>query len=193
MEHLMFFFNSVLLGVGLAMDAFSVSMANGLNEPKMGKAAKCVRIAGTFLQDFKRIHADARLDMCPYYCGYISKLLKNSFHGSRLALLLVFIGGKMLFEGIKKQGNSDVTGKKQSRLRHADDTGNCNIHRRTFRRDSRFRNYGYSLWRLAASLIIAAVTYVICDRRSCYRKKIRHKVVKQGRNFRWSYFDRYRT
>ena len=32
---IMFVFNSVLLGVGLAMDAFSVSMANGLNEPKM--------------------------------------------------------------------------------------------------------------------------------------------------------------
>ena len=30
-----FFFNSILLGIGLAMDAFSVSMANGLNEPKM--------------------------------------------------------------------------------------------------------------------------------------------------------------
>ena len=31
----LFIFNSVLLGVGLAMDAFSVSMANGLNEPHM--------------------------------------------------------------------------------------------------------------------------------------------------------------
>ena len=30
-----FFFNSFLLGVGLAMDAFSVSLANGLREPKM--------------------------------------------------------------------------------------------------------------------------------------------------------------
>ena len=29
-----FFLNSVLLGVGLAMDAFSVSMANGLHDPK---------------------------------------------------------------------------------------------------------------------------------------------------------------
>ena len=34
---LLFFFNSVLLGVGLAMDAFSVSLANGLNEPAMRK------------------------------------------------------------------------------------------------------------------------------------------------------------
>ena len=30
-----FFLNSALLGVGLAMDAFSVSLANGLHEPKM--------------------------------------------------------------------------------------------------------------------------------------------------------------
>lgn len=28
----LFFMNSVLLGVGLAMDAFSVSLANGMNE-----------------------------------------------------------------------------------------------------------------------------------------------------------------
>ena len=43
----MFFFNSVLLGVGLAMDAFSVSMANGLNEPCM-KKRKLFSIAGIF-------------------------------------------------------------------------------------------------------------------------------------------------
>ena len=30
----LFFFNSALLGVGLAMDAFSVSMANGLHDPQ---------------------------------------------------------------------------------------------------------------------------------------------------------------
>ena len=30
-----FFFNSILLGIGLAMDAFSVALANGLNEPCM--------------------------------------------------------------------------------------------------------------------------------------------------------------
>ncbi len=29
----LFFLNSALLGVGLAMDAFSVSMANGLHDP----------------------------------------------------------------------------------------------------------------------------------------------------------------
>ena len=44
---LFFVFNSVLLGVGLAMDAFSVSLANGLNEPAMHKKKMCA-IAGTF-------------------------------------------------------------------------------------------------------------------------------------------------
>ena len=41
---LMFLFNSILLGVGLAMDAFSVSLANGLNEPGMKKAKMCEKI-----------------------------------------------------------------------------------------------------------------------------------------------------
>lgn len=36
-----------LLGVGLAMDAFSVSMANGLHDPRMSRGTMC-RIAGTF-------------------------------------------------------------------------------------------------------------------------------------------------
>ncbi|WP_455504404.1 manganese efflux pump MntP [Blautia sp.] len=42
-----FFLNSALLGVGLAMDAFSVSLANGLHEPGMRMKKMC-GIAGTF-------------------------------------------------------------------------------------------------------------------------------------------------
>ena len=42
-----FFTKSILLGVGLAMDAFSVSVANGLNEPDM-RLRKIGRIAGVF-------------------------------------------------------------------------------------------------------------------------------------------------
>ena len=49
--NLLFFFNSVLLGVGLAMDAFSVSLANGLNEPHM-RVKKCVLLQ--VLSDFSR-------------------------------------------------------------------------------------------------------------------------------------------
>ncbi len=42
-----FFFNSILLGLGLAMDAFSASVANGLKEPCM-KKGKVLSIAGIF-------------------------------------------------------------------------------------------------------------------------------------------------
>ena len=36
-----FFLTSIMLGVGLAMDAFSVSLANGLNEPCMKRPKMC--------------------------------------------------------------------------------------------------------------------------------------------------------
>ena len=42
-----FLFTSISLGVGLAMDAFSVSLANGLNEPKM-KKGRMLSVAGVF-------------------------------------------------------------------------------------------------------------------------------------------------
>ena len=35
--NLLFFINSILFGIALAMDAFSVSVANGLNEPNMSR------------------------------------------------------------------------------------------------------------------------------------------------------------
>ncbi len=41
----MLIFNSLLLGTGLAMDAFSVSLANGLTEQHMSKG-KMTLIAG---------------------------------------------------------------------------------------------------------------------------------------------------
>ena len=44
---LLFFTTNIFLGIGLAMDAFSVSMANGLNEPHMNKGRVCT-IAGVF-------------------------------------------------------------------------------------------------------------------------------------------------
>jgi putative Mn2+ efflux pump MntP len=52
-----FIINSALLGVGLAMDAFSVSMANGLSAPKMSRAMR-IAIPLTFavfqfLTDFR--------------------------------------------------------------------------------------------------------------------------------------------
>lgn len=94
---LLFFLNSILFGVGLAMDAFSVSLANGLNEPKM-KKGKMWTIAGTFG------FFQALMPMIGWVCvhtivQYFAKFEKL-IPWIALALLL-YIGGKMLIDGIK--------------------------------------------------------------------------------------------
>ena len=99
MWNFMFFVNSVLLGVGLAMDAFSVSLANGLHEPKM-KKNRMVLIAGVFAV------FQALMPMIGWICVHTILQYFKSFEKwipwIALALLL-FIGGKMLFEGIKNK------------------------------------------------------------------------------------------
>ena len=92
-----FFVNSILLGVGLAMDAFSVSLANGLNEPKM-KAGRMSLIAGVF-GIFQ-----AAMPMIGWICVHTIVQYFSSFEKliPWIALiLLLYIGGKMLIEGIK--------------------------------------------------------------------------------------------
>lgn len=99
----MFFFNSVLLGIGLAMDAFSVSLANGLNEPKMKKRRQCF-IAGVFAF-FQFI-----MPMAGFFCVHTVASFFGVFEKfiPWIALgLLGFIGGKMLIEGIKNK-NEDA-------------------------------------------------------------------------------------
>ena len=94
-----FFFNSILLGVGLAMDAFSVSLANGLNEPHMPKR-KFVFIAATFA------FFQALMPMIGWVCVHTILQYFKAFETliPWIALiLLAFIGGKMLIEGIKNQ------------------------------------------------------------------------------------------
>ena len=94
-----FFFNSVLLGVGLAMDAFSVSLANGLNEPSMKKKKMC-GIAGVFAV------FQALMPMIGWICVHTIVQYFKSFEKliPWIALLLLgFVGGKMLIEGIREK------------------------------------------------------------------------------------------
>ena len=97
----MFFFNSILLGVGLAMDAFSVSLANGLNEPKMKKRRQSF-IAGTFA------FFQFLMPMAGFFCVHTIASFFGIFEKfiPWIALgLLGFIGTKMLIEGIKAKNN----------------------------------------------------------------------------------------
>ena len=95
-----FFFNSILLGVGLAMDAFSVSLANGLNEPGMRKK-KLLAIAGTFgfFQALMPMIGWACVHTVVHYFKWFERLIPW------IALaLLSYIGIKMLADGLRKGG-----------------------------------------------------------------------------------------
>ena len=92
-----FFFNSILLGVGLAMDAFSVSMANGLNEPHMKKNRMC-GIAGVFA--FFQFLMPMIGWICVHTVVQYFKAFEKFIPWIALFLLL-YIGGSMLMEGIR--------------------------------------------------------------------------------------------
>lgn len=104
---LIFLMNSVLLGVGLAMDAFSVSLANGLNEPKMNKTRMSL-IAGVFAS------FQAAMPMIGWVCVHT---IMQYFHMFEkfipwiALILLCYIGGKMLLDGIKGEDCDESTEK----------------------------------------------------------------------------------
>lgn len=92
-----FFFNSILLGFGLAMDAFSVSLANGLNEPCM-KNAKMFGVAGIF-SAFQAV-----MPLIGWIC--VSTVAQKFAVFEKCIpwialILLCIIGVKMLIEGIR--------------------------------------------------------------------------------------------
>ena len=92
-----FIFKSILLGVGLAMDAFSVSMANGLQNPGMSRK-RMFGIAGTF--------AFFQFLMPMIGWGCVHTIAERFTAFQRMIpwiafILLGFIGGKMLLEGIR--------------------------------------------------------------------------------------------
>lgn len=91
------------LGVGLAMDACAVSMANGLNEPHM-KRGKSLLIAGTF--GFFQALMPMTGWLCVNLLVQYFEVLSGVIPYVSLALLL-FIGGKMLLDGIKSQPNDE--------------------------------------------------------------------------------------
>lgn len=99
-----FFLKSVSLGIGLAMDAFSVSLANGLNEPQMRRRKMC-GIAGMFA------FFQALMPVIGWICIHTIVNYFKSFEAliPWIALVLLsYIGGKMLYDGIK--GNDDDNG-----------------------------------------------------------------------------------
>lgn len=91
---------SILLGIGLAMDACAVSMANGLKEPKM-KVNKILLIAFMF-GVFQGL-----MPLLGYIVG--SNILnKIDWIIPWIALFLLgFIGGKMIYDGLHEEDNKE--------------------------------------------------------------------------------------
>lgn len=153
--NIMFFVNSILLGVGLAMDAFSVSMANGLNEPKM-KVGRMSLIAGCYA------FFQFAMPMIGWICVHTIVVYFQKFEKfiPWIALiLLLYIGGKMLIEGIKGEDEEDDSDKRLS-------FGTLIIQGIATSIDAlsvgfTIADYG-AVMALVASVIIAVVTFFIC-------------------------------
>ena len=150
-----FFLNSILLGVGLAMDAFSVSMANGLNEPDM-KGGRMSLIAGCYgVFQFA-------MPMIGWICVHTIVVYFSAFQAfiPWIALiLLLYIGGKMLIEGIRGGEAEDGGAKKLA-------FGTLVVQGVATSIDAlsvgfTIADYG-ALMAFVASMIIAVVTFFIC-------------------------------
>lgn len=152
-----FFANSALLGLGLSMDAFSVSLANGLSEPNM-PAKKTALISGTFA------FFQALMPLTGWF--FVSTLVGAfnaiaPFIPYAALVLLSFIGIKMILDGVK----SGKTGEAEQE-KTALSFGALIIQGVATSIDALsvgFTIDGYDfLSALVCALIIAAVTLVVC-------------------------------
>lgn len=152
---LVFFINSALLGVGLAMDAFSVSMANGLNEPKM-KHSRMGLIAGVY----------ALFQIMMPLIGWICiHTIVEKFRAFEKAIpwialiLLAYIGGKMLLEGLHPEDEEEDSSRELA-------FGTLIVQGIATSIDAlsvgfTIADYGFMM-ALVCSLIIGVVTFFIC-------------------------------
>lgn len=152
---LVFFTNSLLLGVGLAMDAFSVSMANGLRQPEMSRG-RMAGIAGIFAG------FQAAMPLAGWVCVHTVLEAFQAFEEviPWIALVLLgYIGGKMLWEGLR---GGEETGAAASALT----LGAVMMQGVATSIDALSVGFTIAEYGLAMALVcaalIAAVTFVLC-------------------------------
>ncbi len=178
----LFFFNSALLGVGLAMDAFSVSAANGLAEPNM-KKSKEFSISGTFA--FFQF-------LMPMLGWILVRFAAEQFTAFQKAVpyialvLLLFIGGKMLYEGIKNKGDDDINGENGEKSEEATAVTKLTLLRllvQGIATSIDALSVGFTIAEykvteaLVCSAIVAAVTFGICVAGTYIGKKFGTKLA----------------
>jgi putative Mn2+ efflux pump MntP len=156
----MFFLNSLFLGIGLAMDAFSVSVVNAAVEPGMGRLRRAA-IAGVYA------FFQFAMPMAGWFCVHTVAEAFRSFQPfiPWIALgLLLFIGGKMLWEAVRGGGE-------EASRSGAEEDGGLSLSVLLLQGVATsidalsvgFTIAGYgTAMALVASLVIAAVTFAIC-------------------------------
>ncbi len=151
----LFFINSIMLGAGLAMDAFSVSLANGLNEPDMNRM-KMTLTAGTYA------FFQGLMPLAGWLCVHTVVTMFSAFETfiPYIALiLLVLLGTNMIREAFSPKEEEGSTGGRLTvrvLLLQAVATSIDAL-------SVGFTIAEYPLLSaLAAAVIIAAVTFVIC-------------------------------
>ena len=149
-----FVWQSLLLVVGLAMDAFSVSLANGLAEPNM-KVSRMSGIAGVFA------FFQGLMPMLGWICVHTLVSCFKAFSPFIpwiAFLLLGFIGGKMLIEGIRNKGEEEIFRKTSLGLLLLQGVA-TSIDALSVGFTIADYEFFKALW---AVLIIAVVTFIIC-------------------------------
>lgn len=153
----LFILNSAALGVGLAMDAFSVSLANGLHEPEMRGKRMC-GIAGVYAL------FQYAMPMIGWVCVHTIVEMFSAFEKAIpwiALILLVYIGGKMLREGVEERSVPEG-----ETVQHAVSGKDLLIQGIATSIDAlsvgfAIAEYGFVMAN-TAGLIIGAVTFVIC-------------------------------
>ncbi|MBO5312940.1 MAG: manganese efflux pump [Clostridia bacterium] len=100
---MMLILNSILLGIGLAMDAFSVSLANGLHEREMPRA-KMLCVSGVFA------FFQGLMPMVGWICVHTVLQHFKTFEKfiPWIALcLLALIGSKMIFDSLRGEDGDE--------------------------------------------------------------------------------------
>ena len=154
---ILFFLNSALLGVGLAMDAFSVSLANGLHEPKMsGRRICAIALVYAVFQYAMPMIGWVCVRTIADLFAWFRKLIPWIALG-----LLLYIGGKMLLEGLRERKEPDKDEDRPA-LKNRD----LVIQGVATSIDALSVGFTLAEYRFleanAAGLIIGAVTFVIC-------------------------------
>ncbi|MBQ9408645.1 MAG: manganese efflux pump [Clostridia bacterium] len=107
---LLFLLNCAALGVGMAMDAFSVSLANALREPRMGRG-RMAGIAGVYAL------FQYAMPLIGWICVHTIIEVFSAFEKlvPWIALvLLCFIGGKMVLESLKERKHPEETAERRA-------------------------------------------------------------------------------